>query len=107
VFRTRADALKANECPAYLMYPAQETSQRVSPATVQRTLTLRFEAITAGRPPQDQALDPLLSYVPLTLWADATFRGLVQGLLDAKIVWNSKTARRTSRSPRSISRSRT
>jgi hypothetical protein len=90
IFRTRADALQTQELPAFLMYPLQDEAQRVTADTVERVLTLRFEAMTAGAPPQDQALDPLLTFVTMTLLADATFKSLIQGFVDSKILWEFK-----------------
>lgn len=91
-YRTRVDALAANELPAYVVYPAKNSAERMGPNTTKHAFTLRVECHCAGEAPRDQALDPLLVYAVKTLYADATFTGLLKGLEEGDTDWDVEPA---------------
>jgi ABC-type histidine transport system ATPase subunit len=67
-FRSRTDALSAVEAAAkaVVVYPMKESGETAGRTISMRSLTMRCEAITAGDPPQDQALDEVLVYITRT-----------------------------------------
>ena len=86
-YRTRLDALNSGELPAFLVCVTSESVERIGGDSAQRKLTLHVEAMDAGAPPQDQALDPLLTYAAQALWADAAFQALIVGMSEGKLAW--------------------
>lgn len=92
-YRTRTAALAAGELgTALLLAPTEEDPNRVGPNTMQRVLVFRVEIVTAGAPPQDQALDPLLTFVVNTLWAADAFLALLKHFTEGKIIWEFASA---------------
>jgi hypothetical protein len=87
-YRTRVAAFSAAELPAMVVYPVTEDITRASQNVVKRDLSLRVEVHVEGEPPQDAAIDPLLSYVVKTLYADPTLDGLIKFLGEDKVQWS-------------------
>jgi hypothetical protein len=88
-FRSRTDALSQVEGQAkgIVVYPMKESGETAGRTVSLRTMTLRFETMTAGDAPQDQALDEVLVYITQTLYASQAFLDMTRRITEVGIEW--------------------
>jgi hypothetical protein len=96
VHRERTRAIEVDGLPACLLYfeddePAPIGSKYKAPLT-ERDLNLAAELRATGDAgvSPDQALDPLIAWTLTQLFADESFGGLANGIVERKTVWASK-----------------
>lgn len=89
IFRSRAEPLSARDhLPALVVYPLEEDCSEEGSSIALRALTVRVECLVAGMPPQDQALDPLLTYAVKTVFADANLAARLFHLQEKHTSWD-------------------
>jgi hypothetical protein len=88
-YRSRTDALSQVEAQAkgIVVYPMKENGVTEGRTISMRTMILRFEAMTAGDAPQDQALDEVLVYIVQTLYASQAFLDMTRRITEVGIEW--------------------
>jgi len=97
-YRSRVDAFNQPELPAMVLYASKETAEVLSHRTavsggrMRRKRKVRLEAVVAGNPPADQALDPLYVFAVQTLQADAALQALVRQLYDSDLEWETEAS---------------
>jgi hypothetical protein len=91
-YRTRIDPVNQGELPAIVLYGLKETVEHAGPTTRRRILTMRLEIVQEGAAPADAAIDPIYLFAVNTLMADATLGGLVKGLYEIAVQWETEAS---------------
>ena len=93
VYRSRAEPLSArDQLPAFAVYLIEEDCSDQGSTIILRQLTLRVECLVAGLPPQDAALDPLLTYAVKTVFADANLAARLFHLEEKHTDWSFQSS---------------
>ena len=97
VHRERTRPIETDMLPAVMVYadddvpkPTGHESYRAPLTERQLSLTLECRAQGSANVSPDEALDPILIWAALALFADETFGGLANGLEESRTVWSSR-----------------
>jgi hypothetical protein len=89
-FRSRTDAFSLAEATSktILVFPVTESGETSGRTVSMRSMTLRFQAIAAGDPPQDQALDEVVTYIVQTLYGSQAFLDMTRRITQTNVAWD-------------------
>lgn len=96
IHRERTRPIEVDSLPAILVYSDDDVPKTLAGQTFgaplterQATVSLECRAQGSSTVPPDAALDPILVWAALTIFADDRFGGLASGVEEGRTVWNS------------------
>jgi hypothetical protein len=97
IHRERTRPIEQDSLPAIMVYADDDVPKPLaaqvykSPLTErQLSLVIEARAQAASGIPVDQALDPVLVFAALAVFADETFGGLASSVEEGRTVWSSR-----------------
>ena len=97
VHRERTRPIEVDSLPAILVYTEDDVPKTLGGDVYmapliecQATVSLECRAQGSGSIPPDAALDPVLVWAKLAIFADERFGGLASGVEQGRTVWNSR-----------------
>jgi hypothetical protein len=99
IHRERTRPIETDSLPAIMIYadddvpkPLAQQVYRAPLTERQLSLAIECRAQGSGSVSPDAALDPVLVFASLAVFADETFGGLASGVEDGRIAWVSREA---------------
>jgi hypothetical protein len=97
IHRERTRPIETDSLPAIMVYADDDVPKTLAAQTYKSPLTerqlslwLEARASAASGISVDQALDPVLVFAALAVFADETFGGLANGVEEGRTVWVSR-----------------